>query len=355
MKKAITILILTGCLLFNSSCQEINIRVDYPDDNPPASTTNDENIAKTTLPVNPTAVLKNTPASDNQNGATATQIPVFDPYLYFFPDSALPSEVNFVADDKKTLFVSYLENPGSLFGIAHVREYESYQDDLFAAQNIIQSPIPGQPEMLRTGHHGNDFQPTSSNHSLGDYSLSYHVRTETENYYSYRFYKNNMIVVVDLRGFHPFVTEENVYRLAKMIYDKLPQEFPIAERMETPPLELHPELTKKYFYNLEMTTCQPPYAVTDPVLETELGYCFRADIIELIRNLKVGLYDEHYGKVVYMKEFLFTPEMGEWVTGFFFPVWGYSWQHFHAGEYQALFWVDDQLAASIPFTFVKKE
>ena len=42
-----------------------------------------------------------------------------------------------------------------------------------------------------------------------------------------------MIVIVDLRGFHPFVTEENVYNLAKLIYDKLPEEFPIAEQINT--------------------------------------------------------------------------------------------------------------------------
>ena len=68
-----------------------------------------------------------------------------------------------------------------------------------------------------------------------------------------------------------------------------------------------------------MTTCQPPYDITDPVIETELGYCFHADIISLIRNLKVGLYDEHYRKVIYLKEFLFMPQMGEWHTGFFLP------------------------------------
>ena len=139
----------------------------------------------------------------------------------------------------------------------------------------------------------------------------------------------------------------------QLIYDKLPEEFPVAEQMDTPSLELQPELTDKYFYSLEMTTCQPPYEVTDPLVETELGYCFRADVLSLIRNLKVGLYDEHYKKVVYMKEFLYMPQLGEWDTGFFFPVWGYSWQHFREGNYRALFWVDDQLAASLPITYVK--
>ena len=210
----------------------------------------------------------------------------------------------------------------------HIRQYDSYPANIFVAQDIIQSPVPGEPEMLRTGHHGNLFEATPPDMSLGDYSLVLHMQSATENDYSYRFYKNNMIVIVDLRGFHPFVTEENVYRLAKIIYDKLPEEFPVAEQINTPSLELQPELAEKYFYTLEMTTCQPPYEATDPVIETELGYCFRADIISLIRNLKVGLYDEHYRKVIYMKEFLTMPQLGEWDTGFFFPVWGYSWQHF---------------------------
>ncbi len=317
-----------------SACQEIQIDVYLPD-------------AGTSMPtVSP--VVNNTETQETRSAAP------FNPYEYYFDESDLPQDVSFVADNEKTLFVSYLQNPGTLHGIAHVREYNSYDAQIFVAQNIIQSPIPGEPEMLRTGHHGNLFKPTPADMSLGDYSLSVHMQSETENDYSYRFYKNNMIVVVDLRGFHPFVTEENVYRLAKKIYDKLPEEFSVAEQIDTPSLELQPELTDKYFYTLEMTTCQPPYEVTDPVVETELGYCFRADVLSLIRNLKVGLYDEHYKKVIYMKEFLYMPQMGEWDTGFFFPVWGYSRQHLRAGQYRALFWVDDQLAASLPITYVKK-
>lgn len=316
-----------------SACQEIQIDVYLPD-------------AGTSMPtVSPAA-------NSAETQETASAAP-FDPYDYYFDESDLPQDVSFVADNEKTLFVSYLQNPGTLHGIAHIRQYDSYPASIFVAQDIIQSPVPAEPEMLRTGHHGSLFEATPPDMSLGDYSLILHMQSETENDYSYRFYKNNMIVIVDLRGFHPFVTEENVYRLAKLIYDKLPEEFPVAEQMDTPSLELQPELTDKYFYSLEMTTCQPPYEVTDPLVETELGYCFRADVLSLIRNLKVGLYDEHYKKVVYMKEFLYMPQLGEWDTGFFFPVWGYSWQHFREGNYRALFWVDDQLAASLPITYVK--
>jgi hypothetical protein len=334
LKHRVAYIALICIILGLSSCQEIQIKVYLPDEStlmPPAT---------------PTPARVETQEAESSIS--------FDPYDYFFNESDLPQDVVFNADNEKTLFVSYLVNPGTLHGIAHVREYNSYDSEIYVTQNIIQSPVPGEPEMLRTGHHGSLFLPTPPDMSLGDYSLYVHLQSATENDYSYRFYKNNMIVIVDLRGSHPFVTEENVYRLAKKIYDKLPEEFPIAEQMETPSLDLQPGLTQKYFYNLEMTTCQAPYEATDPVIDTELGYCFRADIVELVRNLKVGIYDEHYGKVVYMKEFLDMPEMGEWVSGFFFPVWGYSWQHLHAGEYQALFWVDDQLAASIPFTFVKQ-
>ena len=325
--------LITAALLM-AGCQKIEIKVILP-----------EEIATPAVTLTPAPSIEST---------AETQAGGFNPDDYFFSESDLPQDVYFNADNKKTMFVSYLQNPGTLHGIAHIRQYDSYESSIFVAQDIIQSPVPGEPEMLRTGHHGGDFEVTPPDMSLGDYSLRLHLQSETENDYSYRFYKNNMIVIVDLRGFHPFVTEENVYRLAKTIYDKLPDEFPVAEEMDTPSLELQPELTDKYFYTLEMTTCQPPYEVTDPLLETELGYCFRADVLNLIRNLKIGLYDEHYKKVIYMKEFLYMPQLGEWDTGFFFPVWGYSWQHFREGQYRALFWVDDQLAASIPITYIKK-
>ena len=332
MKRSKIYIVLMGIALSMIGCQEIEVKVILPEEN--------------TSPAG-----ASTPAPFIESTAEM-QAAVFNPDDYFFSESDLPQDVYFVADNKKTLFVSYLVNPGTLHGIAHIRQYDSYDANIFVAQDIIQSPIPATPEMLRTGHHGDRFEATPPEMSLGDYSLRLHMQSETENDYSYRFYKNNMIVIVDLRGFHPFVTEENVYNLAKLIYDKLPEEFPVAEQINTPSLELQPELTDKYFYTLEMTTCQPPYDITDPVIETELGYCFHADIISLIRNLKVGLYDEHYRKVIYLKEFLFMPQMGEWHTGFFFPVWGYSWQHLHEGDYRALFWVDDQLAASIPFTYI---
>ena len=332
MKHRVAYIALICIALGLSACQEIQIKVYLPGE------------STSMPPATPTPARVETQEVESSIS--------FDPYDYFFNESDLPQDVVFIADNEKTLFVSYLVNPGTLHGIAHVREYNSYESEIYVAQNIIQSPIAGEPEMLRTGHHGDRFEATPPEMSLGDYSLRLHMQSETENDYSYRFYKNNMIVIVDLRGFHPFVTEENVYNLAKLIYDKLPEEFPIAEQINTPSLELQPELTDKYFYTLEMTTCQPPYDITDPVIETELGYCFHADIISLIRNLKVGLYDEHYRKVIYLKEFLFMPQMGEWHTGFFFPVWGYSWQHLHEGDYRALFWVDDQLAASIPFTYI---
>ena len=334
MKHRVAYIALICIALGLSSCQEIQIKVYLPDES--------------------TSMPTASPTPDRMETREAEFSTSFDPYDYFFDESDLPQDVHFNADNEKTMFVSYLVNPGTLHGIAHIRQYDSYESSIFVAQDIIQSPVPGEPEMLRTGHHGGDFEVTPPDMSLGDYSLRLHMQSETENDYSYRFYKNNMIVIVDLRGSHPFVTEENVYRLAKTIYDKLPEEFPVAEDMDTPSMELQPELTEKYFYALEMTTCQPPYEVTDPVVETELGYCFRADVLNLIRNLKVGLYDEHYKKVIYMKEFLYMPQLGEWNTGFFFPVWGYSWQHLRAGQYRALFWVDDQLAASLPITYVKQ-
>lgn len=343
-KILITIFIIA--LFFSlSGCQEMQILIEFPEEAVVDSVfLTPEQIVDETSPSLETSMPTSTVEP------ISTEMPDFDSSRYFFSIEALPKEVNFIADDEKTLLVSYLESPGSLFGVAHVREYESYPDDIFVAQNLIQCPIAVQPNMLLSGHHGQDFHPTTARRSLGEKSVIYHL----EDKISYRFYQNNMMVVIDLRGSHPFVTEENAYLLAKSIYGKLPEDFPISTLIESPSLDYQSELSGKYFRAIEFVSCHSPHIVTDPVVETELGYCFRTDIVELILNLKVGIYDKRYEKLVYMKEFLFVPQMGEWVTGLFFPVWGYGWQHFHEGEYEALFWVDDQLVEVIPYTLVKE-
>jgi len=337
-------------LLFLTGCQEIRIVVEVPEEDSSVQVLEDEPLLPDDVQLTCAAQA---PIEKTAVPTSEVEVPeAFNPDLYFFPQEALPDEVSFHADNKKTLLVSYLENPGSLYGIAHVREYCAYEDDLFVTQILIQLPLDGRPEMLRSGHFGQDFKPAPEGMALGDESLLLHY--EAENQISYRFYRNNIMVVVDILGAHPFAAEENAYQLAKLIYDTLPEDFPTPENIESPPLDLQPSLSGRCFRDLILVNCYPPYEETKPVIETELGYCFQADVTELILNFKVGIYDKRYDRLVYMKEFLTIPSMGEWRTGLFFPVWGYGWQHFHEGEYEALFWVDDQLVEVIEYSYVKE-
>ncbi|MBN1265930.1 MAG: hypothetical protein JXA25_10585 [Anaerolineales bacterium] len=328
-----------------SGCQEFRIVIEYPE-SPSAALSETPSLPTVSGPV-----ISPTPFPEVRAGPLTADNASFDPYLYFFPDEVLPQDVTFVADDKKTLLVSYLDSPGTLIGIAHVREYESYPENIFVTQTLIQIPIETRPEMLHTGHFGDSFIPTEDEFSLGEKSVFYRFEDEL----CYRFFQSNIMVIVDMWGTHPFVTEENLYKLAKTIQNSLPDSFPIPELIESPSLELQSELSGRYLRDIELVTCHPPHEITDPVVATNLGYCFRADIVELILNLKVGIYDKQFNKLVYMKEFLFFPPMGEWITGLFFPVRGYAWQLFHAGEYEALFWVNDLLVEVIPYTLVVEE
>ena len=351
-----------------TGCQEISVVVEMPtivvQAVQPSIAGQGTAGAQTPQPAEPTAEPTRLPAATLLPSSTltatgavsATPQPSFDPSLYFFPEDSLPQDLIFVADDKKTFLVSYLNSPGSLFGIAHVREYDCYPADLHVIQTLIQSPIEVSSEMLRTGHNGDRYVAVPEDILLGEEAMIFRCPPEnSEDCVSYRFYQNNIMVVVDLWGSNAFINDEDVYTLAKTIHDRLPESFPIPTTIESPSLELEPGLAETYFRELYLVDCYPPYAALDPVYETDLGYCFQADILELIHNLKVGIYDTRYGKLVYMKEFLFVPPMGEWRTGLFYPVWGYAWQHFHEGEYEALFWVDDHLAAVLPYHLAPQE
>ena len=335
------------CLLL-SACQEIQITIEVPEQAPQA-------IPSPSFSVSITEENDDT-SGENQQKSTEdifsepeeADQSTFDPHPYFFSEEALPQDIVFYSDNEKTFLVSYLNSPGSLLGIAHIREYFSYSSDLFIAQNIIQSPVEVQSIMLHSGHNGDQYLPVDETHSLGEESVIYHG----EDGISYRFYKNNIMVVVDVRGGNPWVTEEHAYQLAKCIAEKLPETFPAPTVIESPSLELNSELKGKYFNKIELVDCYPPHEITDPVIQTELGYCFKADINDVIYNLKTGIYDNRYEKLVYMKEFLLVPQLGEWITGLFFPVWGFGWQHFHEGDYEAYFWVNDQLVEVVPFSLV---
>ena len=346
--KALLFAILVVFML--SGCQEISISVQIP-----------ENPGVTTPTLHPmeTQAVETGEGKEQQNQSAEslkttiephsdTDEKSFDPYQYYFPNSALPSDIGFYTDNRKTFLVSYLESPGSLLGLAHVQEYLAYESDLFIAQDIIQSPIDIQPFMLHSGHNGNMYFPTEEKYALGEESVIYHG----DDGISYRFYKSNMMVVVDVRGSHPWVTEEHAYQLAQLIEQKLPQSFPIPELIDSPPMDYDSTLSGQYLKDIQLVDCYPPHEITDPVVQTEMGYCFKTEVIDIIYNLKVGIYDKRYDKLVYMKEFLLVPQMGEWITGMFYPVWGYGWQHFHEGDYEALFWVNDQLVEIVPYSLI---
>jgi hypothetical protein len=119
-----------------------------------------------------------------------------------------------------------------------------------------------------------------------------------------------------------------------------------------PSLEVHTELQPVYFNTLELVNCEGDQSPTDTFVNGDTGICFHTDILNIIKDLKVGIYSNHYTRLLYKQDFLYSPALGEWTTELFGSIWGYGWQHLPKGEYQALFWVDGQLVAAIPFDFI---
>ena len=278
----------------------------------------------------------------------------FDPNLYFFPTDMLPADVIFANFNKTTINISYLDSNGDLLGIAHVRQYQSYPADLFVTQMIIQSPVPIEAKMLRAGHFGEDYVETEEEFSIGENSVFFETGSTIfgeEHILSYRFYKGNAMVIVDLFGWNEFVTKENLFDLANMIYQQLPEEIPEPSLIQSPPLELNEELQNGYFGTLELVQCEGESQAADTFINGNDGICFHANILRYIDDFRVGIYSNHYGRLIYEQECLYTPPLGDWTTGLFYPVWGFGWQHLPEGDYQALFWVEGQLVAALPFHF----
>ena len=280
----------------------------------------------------------------------------FDPDLYFFPEEMLPQDTAFTGFDQKTLNISYLESDGNLLGLAHVRHYQAYQSDLFISQTIIQSLVPITSQMLKSGHFGDQYEEVKGDYLVGQEAVMLETGStifNEQHIISYRFYKGNAMVIIDLFGWNPFVNMDSIYELASTVYKNLPDEIPQPGMINVPSLQVHPELQSEYFNTLELVDCTGDHPHLDVFINGDKGICFHADILNLIKDLKVGIYSNHYSRLLYVKDFLYSPTLGDWTTTLMDTTWGYGWQHLPEGEYQALFWVDGQLVAAIPFDFIQ--
>ena len=345
MLKKIVILSTLLLLVLNSGCQEVNIYLEYPDEG-----NGRDRIAMDNVTSTPTFSPTRTPRPIEVETTADFQEEAFDVNAYFFPVEMLPEDIELYYDSIKHYNVSYLQNPGSLLGIAHVRSYYSNDDDLLVMQTIVQSPLPGQTEMLKAGHYERYLSKDNGGASLGDYAMGGFLNSSEENFYLYRFYKGNILVFITLSGHHPFVAKDYAHSLAKAIEEKLPDEFPVVENINTPSLEFHQELAGTYFQQLTLVDCDNQKEIVGNIQFRHQGICFKADVIKLIANLKVGLYDEKYNQIIYMKEFISAPQFGESIYEFLSCEWGFAWSEIHSGDYQVLFWVNDQLVQSIPLS-----
>ena len=326
--------ILTGTLLL-AGCQTLQVNIEFPQE-------------ETATPADPAPV----PVKTSSPVPTALPSPnaPFDPYPYLLTFDDLPTELSFSGGDLQIFAVSYLQSDGNILGTAYSRGYSSYPENIFINQIIFQSPQPFQPGSLRTGHFGRDFVMASAEETLGQAAAIY----QFEDKVSYRFYQNNLMVSVDMAGDDELVSVETVRDLAEKIHARLPESLPTPQKLQMPSTALDEALFKTYFRSIELARCDGDRPATDFFDDGDMGFCFRADILEYIPNLKVGIYTESYEQLIYLQEFQSSPTIGEWTTGLFFPVWGYGWQHLREGQYRALFWVDDELVASLPFQYIPK-
>lgn len=324
------------CIVFilpiTSACQEVAVYIEMPDQVDVGAENDPVILYQEDIPVEP-----------------------FDPTPYFFPDEMLPQDAAFASFDQKTLNISFLESNGNLLGLAHVRHYQSYQSDLFISQTIIQSPVLITSQMLKSGHFGDQYEKVESNYLVGEEALILETGStifNEQHTISYRFCKGNAMVIIDLFGWNPFVNMDSVYELASAVFQKLPAEIPQPGMISVPSLEVQAALQSEYFAALELVDCTGDHSPTDIFINGDDGICFHADILNLIKDLEVGIYSNHYSRLLYVKDFLYSPAMGDWTTTLMDTIWGYGCQHLPEGEYQALFWVDEQLVAAIPFDFI---
>ncbi len=350
MRKAFLIFMFISLIFVNSGCQEIGISIQYNKqeiNTEKAQTANKLNITPTSSIPAPTR----TPYLPTQESSQGSEDTTYDPHDYFFPDNLLPEDISFHVSDTMIFNVSHLFEPGNLSGIAYVKLYQASAYSLTIEEIIVQSSAPTSPESLKAGHHNEYFLPDSSDQALGDYAMVLtSMMHASEKTYHYHFYKDNTIVLLSLGGMDPFVSKENVYMLAQAIEERLPDQSPLAASINSPSLDLHPELFEEYFNNIEFISCVNPDYPLDAIPVNAFGLCFYTDIKKFIEDFKVGIYADDSRQIIFIQEFNSSPPLGKKYTDYYQGLYGFPWQEFSIGDYQALFWIDDQLVKSIPFT-----
>ena len=330
LHKAAACMTILGLLLLSSACQEISVNLEYPE------------------------------VADGQAGThAAAQNPLspespsagpIDPSLYFFPDEALPQDAAFSSEALTSYYISYLPGPNKMMGAAFVRRYNAYYQDFVVQQIIIQSPYPVPLDMFNAGHSGQVLNLPPEGYQLGQGTLVNSFQEGTWREVRYRFYQNNIMVIVQMQGADDFVSLENAYQLAGIIAAQLPESFPALESLTTLPLEVEPGLADTYFKDLGLRDCGPSAAPITHLSSSVDGICIQIDVLNPIQNFKVGVYSENYQQVIFIKEYLLPAQLGRWDPQVVEGIWDFAWNEFPDGEYRLLIWVNDRLAAAAPFS-----
>ena len=335
LHQAAACMTILGSLLLSSACQEISVNLEYPE------------------------------VADGQAGThAAAQNPLspespsagpIDPSLYFFPDEALPQDVAFSSEALTSYYISYLPGPNKMMGAAFVRRYNAYYQDFEVDQIIIQSPYPVPLDMFKAGHSGEMLDLPPEEYKLGQGTLVDDFQQGNRREIRYRFYQNNIMVVVQLHGSDDFVSMENAYQLARIIAEQLPESFPTVNSLTTLPLEVESGLADIYFKDLRLSDCGPSTAPMTRLAASIDGICINIEVLKLIQNFKVGVFSENYQQVIFIKEYLLPAQLGRWDPRVVEGVWDFAWDEFPDGEYRLMFWVNDQLAAAEPFSIGVQE
>jgi len=290
------------------------------------------------------------PAAQNPLNPESPSAGPIDPSLYFFPDEALPQDAAFNSEALTSYYISYLPGPNKMMGAAFVRHYMAYYQDFEVEQIIIQSPYPVPLDMFNAGHSGEVLDLPPEGYQLGQGTLVNSFQEGNWREIRYRFYQNNIMVIVQLHGSNDFVSLESAYQLAGIIAAQLPESFPTVDSLTTLPLEVEPGLADTYFKDLSLRDCRPSEAPITHLSSSLDGICIKLDVLKPIQDFKVGVYSENYQQVIFIKEYLLPAQLGRWDPQVVEGVWDFAWNEFPDGEYRLLIWVNDRLAAAAPFS-----
>ena len=355
----VSLLVFSALLL--SGCQTIQITIEFPDSEPapaspveaPAGIGESASTPEAALPSETFSLPGETPFVITETPSptltlTPTPQAAFDPLPYLLTLDDLPHNISMSGGDLQTLSISYLESQGNLLGMAYVRGYQAFPEELFITETLFQSPEPFQPGLLRSGHFNRDFIVADEKLTLGEGAVYY---VEGNQHVNYRFYQKNIMVSIELAGNDPYITLENALLLAETLQSRLPDELPQPRKLGKPDLEVQQSEYEKYFRDLKLVDCQAEDEELSLYSDEISGYCFSADVIEYFDHFRAGIYNVRYSQLVYVKDFRSSPLMGEGLYDIFYPIYGYGWDKLRPGEYLALFWVNDRLVASLPFTY----